>query len=148
MDTPKRLARPLLASMFISGGIDAVRNSERKVKAADAVVRPMARVAPWLPADTEMLVRFNGAVQVGAGILLAAGKFKRLSSVALIVSIIPTTYAGHRFWEESDDERRAQQRTHFLKNLGLLGGLILQASERSVPAKQLPRRPARSTKSK
>ena len=44
---------------------------------------------------------------------------------ALIGTLVPTTYAGHRFWEETDDAARAQQRIHFLKNLGLLGGLIL-----------------------
>jgi uncharacterized membrane protein YphA (DoxX/SURF4 family) len=42
-------------------------------------------------------------------------------------TIVPTTYAGHRFWEESDPQSRSQQRIHFLKNLGLLGGLILAA---------------------
>jgi putative oxidoreductase len=129
MNTPQRLARPMLASMFVVGGLDAVRNSESKVKSAAAVTEPLTRIAPWLPEDPEFLVKVNGAVQVGAGVLLATGKFKRLASLALIGSIIPTTYAGHRFWEEPDDARRAQQRTHFLKNLGLLGGLILQASE-------------------
>jgi putative oxidoreductase len=129
MNTPQRLARPMLASMFVAGGLDAIRNSESKVKAADAVVQPLSRVVPWLPDDPELLVKVNGAVQVGAGVLLATGKFKRLASLALIGSIIPTTYAGHRFWEEAEDARRAQQRVHFFKNLGLLGGLILQAAE-------------------
>ncbi len=101
----------MLASMFVVGGMDAVRNSESKVKAADAVVRPLARVAPWLPSDPEVFVRFNGAVQVGAGALLATGKFKRLASLALIGSIIPTTYAGHRFWEETE-EREPRPAAH------------------------------------
>ena len=75
------------------------------------------------------MVRFNGMVQVGAGGLLALGKFRRLASWALVASVIPTTYAGHRFWDEVDDEARTQQRVHFLKNLGLLGGLILSATD-------------------
>ncbi|MBO0730635.1 MAG: hypothetical protein J2P57_15370, partial [Acidimicrobiaceae bacterium] len=60
------------------------------------------------------------------GTLMALGKFRRLAALALIGTIIPTTYAGHRFWEEEDEATRAQQRIHFLKNLGLLGGLILE----------------------
>ena len=40
---------------------------------------------------------------------------------------MPTTLAGHRFWEEDDKQKRAQQQIHFLKNAGLLGGLILAA---------------------
>jgi len=66
-------------------------------------------------------------VQLGGGVLLAVGRARRLAALALIGSIVPTTYAGHRFWEETDEQRRAQQRVHFLKNLGLLGGLILAA---------------------
>jgi pyruvate/2-oxoglutarate dehydrogenase complex dihydrolipoamide acyltransferase (E2) component len=66
-------------------------------------------------------------VQVAGGILLAVGKFRRPAAIALIGSIIPTTYAGHRFWEELDPASRAQQKMHFLKNVGLLGGLILAA---------------------
>ena len=64
---------------------------------------------------------------MGGGVLLAIGKFPRLASLALIGSIAPTTYAGHRFWEEPDAEKRAQQQTQLLKNLGLLGGLIFAA---------------------
>jgi uncharacterized membrane protein YphA (DoxX/SURF4 family) len=45
--------------------------------------------------------------------------------MVLIGSLIPTTLAGHRFWQETDEARRSQQRIHFLKNVGLLGGLIL-----------------------
>lgn len=123
----RRLARPMLASIFISGGLDTLRNPAAKVPAAEPVADPIAERVPYLPEDTETLVRVNGAVQLGAGILLALGRFPRLSSTLLAGSIIPTTAAGHRFWEETDQQTRAQQRTHFFKNLGLLGGLILAA---------------------
>ena len=38
--------------------------------------------------------------------------------------------AGHRFWEEESPQTKAMQRTHFLKNLAILGGLIVTATER------------------
>jgi putative oxidoreductase len=127
MSIPRRFARPLLAAMFIEGGLDAIRNPEMKVEKAKAVIDPLKERLPALPDDTVMLVKLNGMVQIGAGGLLAIGKFRRLAAIALIGSVIPTTYAEHRFWEEGDDEARAQQRVHFLKNAGLLGGLILAA---------------------
>ena len=127
MSMTRVLARPLLSSMFIVGGIDAVRHPESKVKAAEPVTKEIASRLPVLPQKTETLVRLNGAVMVGAGTLLAVGRFRRLAALALIGSILPTTYAGHRFWEETDEERKAQQRIHFWKNMGLLGGLILAA---------------------
>jgi putative oxidoreductase len=127
MSMSRRVARPLLASMFLVGGVDAVRNPEGKVKKADPVAQAIASRVTVLPQETETLVRINGAVMVGAGALLAIGKWPRLAALALIGTILPTTYAGHRFWEETDEATKAQQRIHFIKNLGLLGGLILAA---------------------
>jgi putative oxidoreductase len=113
--------------MFVVGGWDSLRNPEGKVKKADPVAQAVASRVPGLPQETETLIRINGAVMVGAGALLAIGKFPRLAALALIGTILPTTYAGHRFWEETDEATKAQQRIHFIKNLGLLGGLILAA---------------------
>jgi uncharacterized membrane protein YphA (DoxX/SURF4 family) len=127
MALSRRIARPLLASMFVVGGLDAVRHPGGKVKAAEAVTGPLTERFDFLPSDPETLIRVNGALQVGAGVLLATGRFPRIASLALIGSVIPTTYAGHRFWEETDEATRAQQRVHFLKNLGLVGGLLLAA---------------------
>ncbi len=127
MTISRRLARPLLSSIFLVGGWDAVRNPEGKVKKADPVAQAIATKVPGLPQDTQSLVRLNGVVMVGAGALLAIGKYPRLAALALIGTILPTTFAGHRFWEETDEMTRAQQRVHFIKNLGVLGGLILAA---------------------
>jgi uncharacterized membrane protein YphA (DoxX/SURF4 family) len=127
MALTRRIARPLLASVFIADGIDSIRDPERRAKAAQAVTVPLVRRVPAVPDDPELLVRLNGAVQVGAGVLLAVGRLRRLAALALIVSIVPTTYAAHRFWEEEDEELRAEQKVHFLKNVGLLGGLVLAA---------------------
>ena len=41
--------------------------------------------------------------------------------------IPPTTLAGHAFWTESDARKRKANRIHFLKNLGLVGGLLAAA---------------------
>ena len=121
----RRAAYPMLAAMFVVGGVDSVMHAEGKVKLAEKVTRPLTRQVRVLPNDTELLVKLNGAMQVIAGILLGIGKLPRLASLVLIGSIVPTTLAGHRFWEELDESKRAQQRVHLLKNLGLLGGLIL-----------------------
>lgn len=117
----------MLAAIFISGGLDALRSPAAKAPAAADVAPPIARQLPYLPEDPETLVKINGAAQVGAGVLLALGRFPRLSSLVLAGSIVPTTLAGHRFWEEEEPAKRAQQQVHFFKNLGLLGGLMLAA---------------------
>jgi uncharacterized membrane protein YphA (DoxX/SURF4 family) len=119
----RRIARPLLASIFIVDGIQAIRNPAGNNGVVDADSPALGEG----PDNTLTVVRLNGVVQAGGGVLLAIGKFPRLAALALIGTIVPTTYAGQRFWEETDDIKRAEQRIQLLKNLGLLGGLILVA---------------------
>jgi putative oxidoreductase len=119
----------MLASIFIVQGLDSLLHPDTKAPAAEKVVRPLAERVPAVPDSVEQAVRLNGAVQLVAGSLLAIGKFPRLSAAALAASLIPTTAAGHRFWESSDKQERAQQKVHFLKNVSMLGGLLIAASD-------------------
>jgi uncharacterized membrane protein YphA (DoxX/SURF4 family) len=142
----RRIARPMLAAVFVSGGIDTLRNPTPRVEKADPIVSKAAdqvidkvpeealnkvpdKVIEKVPTDTESLVKINAAAQIGAGIALALGKFPRLSALVLAGSVVPTTLAGHRFWETEDPGERTQQQIHFFKNLGLLGGLLLAAAD-------------------
>jgi putative oxidoreductase len=117
----------MLASIFVSGGLDSLRNPKSKVAAAAEVGPRIAAKLPYLSEDPETLVKINGAAQLVAGTLLSLGRLPRLSALVLVGSIVPTTLAGHRFWEEQEPAKRAQHRIHFFKNLGLLGGLMLAA---------------------
>ena len=108
-----RLGRLLLSAIFVSGGLDAVRNPGPKVsRVADAgIPRP------------KLSTQVNGFAMVVAGVALAFGIKPKLAASVLAACLIPTTLAGHRFWELEGKEG-ARQQIHFLKNLGLLGGLI------------------------
>jgi uncharacterized membrane protein YphA (DoxX/SURF4 family) len=140
----RRLARPMLAAIFINAGIDTFREPERRAKVAEPVAKRIGEATP-LPENPTELVKLNAAVQVAAGFLLALGRLPRLAASALAVSLVPTTVAGHRFWEEEDPARKTQQRVHFLKNVGLLGGLIL-ASVDTAGAPSLSWRAKRAAK--
>lgn len=126
MPLVRRIARPLLASIFIYGGVEAFRNPATKVEAADKVVK---RLPPQLPVvgTTEDLVKADAAAKVLAGGLLALGRLPRLSALGLIATMVPTTLAGHRFWEESDPVKRKLQAIQMFKNASIVGGLLLAA---------------------
>ena len=128
----RRIARPLLSAVFISGGIDALRNPAQRAQAAAPLIDKSTETLPEsvtqkIPSDPETLVKINAAVQIGGGILLATGKAPRLASLALAGSLVPTTVVGHDFWNETDPAKKAAQRTQFLKNVSLLGGLLIAA---------------------
>lgn len=130
----RRIARPMLAAVFVSGGLDALRNPKPRVEAVAPVIDRAVdqvgdRVPAQVPTDPELLVKVNAAAQVAAGTALALGRFPRLSAFVLAASLAPTTVAGHRFWEHDDPTERSTQRVQFLKNLGLLGGLLVAAAD-------------------
>ncbi len=121
-------ARPMLASMFVTGGLDALLHPQGKTAAAAKVGPKLAARLPFaLPEDPTQLVRINGAVQLAAGLALATGRMPRLASLVLAGSLIPTTLAGHRFWEKKDKGERQAQQQQFTKNLSMLGGLLIAA---------------------
>ncbi|MBN0042586.1 DoxX family protein [Streptomyces actuosus] len=125
-----RLAgRPMLASMFIAGGMESVRRPERVAPAAEPVVRPIAARAPLVPSSIEQAVRLSGAVQVVSGVMLSTGRIPRVAALTMAGTLVPTTLAGHRFWEAEDPAERARQRVHFLKNASVFGGLLIAAAD-------------------
>ncbi|MGE5290879.1 MAG: DoxX family protein [Micromonosporaceae bacterium] len=127
MPVLRTVARPMLASIFAIQGYQTLLQPERVSPVAEPVVRPIAERVPAVPDETTQAVRINGAVQLAAGSLLALGRWPRLSALAIAATLVPTTLAGHRFWEAEDEQERAQQRIHFLKNLSMLGGLLIAA---------------------
>jgi putative oxidoreductase len=124
-------ARSMLAAIFVIQGWAAFRDPAKLAGKArpftDRLEPTLQAVHPSLPTDAETLVRVNGAAQVAGGILLATGHATTPAALVLAGSLVPTTLAGHAFWEVDDPAQRNQQRINFLKNLGLLGGLLFAA---------------------
>ena len=133
MTVSRLIARPMLASIFFVGAATALKNaSAPAAKAApvtDRIVPVAQKAGIPLPQDPETLVKINAGVQIVAALGLATGRAPRLSAAVLAASLIPTTAAGHRFWEVEDPAQRTQQRLHFFKNLSLVGGLIIASGD-------------------
>ncbi|WP_238153794.1 DoxX family protein [Streptomyces xinghaiensis] len=129
MSALRWIARPLLASFFVYSGVNTIRNAEAVAPAAENVVGPITERLNLPLENTEQAVRLNSAVHIAAGTLLGLGKFPRLSALALAGSLVPTTLAGHRFWEAEDPEEKSRQQMQFLKNVSLLGGLLAAAAD-------------------
>jgi putative oxidoreductase len=115
--TGRRAGQALLGVMFVKLGSDAARSPG-----------PRADLAANLGlAKPELAVRGNGAAMVAGGAALILNKMPRLAALGLVASLVPTTLAGHPFWEKEGAERKAQE-IQFYKNLALLGGLLVVAT--------------------
>jgi putative oxidoreductase len=115
----RSLGHLLLSGIFISGGAHAFMEPGGRVNKVAGAGIPEPKLA----------VELNGAVMVIAGTLLGMGIAPKLAAAILIGSLVPTTTVGHAFWEEDTAAGRSNQQTQFLKNLGLIGGLLLVLTE-------------------
>ena len=132
MKPVRTAARIMLSAVFVSSGVrvllDPDSHAEKATRVTDRIGPLLEKVDPRLPSDTRTLTRIKGGADVVAGVLLATGHLKRPAATVLAANLIPTTIAGHPFWAVPK-EQQAVQRNAFLKNLALLGGLLLAAAD-------------------
>lgn len=127
MSLLRHAARTMLASYFVLGGLDAVRDPYSRLDEAGKVAEGIARrIGPLPEDDPAVVIRANGALQMGAGLALATDTATRPAALVLAATLVPTTLGEHRFWEAEGGQRKGQL-VHFLKSLGLLGGLVIVA---------------------
>lgn len=120
----RRIARPMLAAGFVLKGLDHLRHPSPRVEMVRPLVNQLAS-RTQVPDNPELLVRANGAVMAGAGLLLATGRAPRLAATLLAVNMMPTILTDNDFWRESDLQERTRKRRELLSNVGLLGGVLL-----------------------
>ena len=135
MSPIRSLARPLLAAGFVSEGVRGLRSPGERVEA----VRAAGLSSP------EQLVRASAGTQVLGGLALGTGRLPRLSALALAATLVPSTYLHQDFWSEDDKQVKAQKKQLLLKDLGLLGGLLLQVAD-TGGRESLPHAAARVTR--
>ncbi len=127
----RRIARPMLSAAFIARGVDALRSPKPAADAARPTLEGLSKlpdpVGTNVPSNAETVARVNAAVQIGGGLLLATGKLPRVASAALALSVVPGSLGGHTFWNETDPQRKADERRAFVTDISLIGGLIIAA---------------------
>jgi putative oxidoreductase len=110
--------RILIVAIFLANGFGIVNQS--------FPVHEM--VARGVPAHLASLLTMVGRViQIVAGLGLAVGRYPRTCAVALVMFLIPATLVAHSFWIAPSQLVQVQL-VNFLKNLSMIGGLLLIAS--------------------
>lgn len=113
------LSRAALSAPFVQLGLEAAKEPGKRVIAAEKV---------GIPAEyADAAVRLNGATMVLGGLAVVTGVQPRLGALAVIGSLVPTTIAGHPFWNDTDPVVRQNNKIQVLKNIGLAGGLLAVA---------------------
>jgi len=81
-------------------------------------------------------------IEVGAGLSVMLGFRAKVGAWALMVFLVPATLIFHTFWTYPPAEQQVQM-ANFLKNVSILGGLLLVAAFGAGPVSM----DARSTRS-
>ena len=108
------LGRLLLSLIFLFGGLSKLRTW--KQTAGYMASKRM----PWVP------LFLIGAIvlEVGGGISVFLGWETRIGAAALVLFLIPAALIFHNFWATEGMERQIQM-AMFLKNISIMGGLLL-----------------------
>lgn len=124
MPNPLRfVSRALLASVFVGGGINQLKDPGGfPASATDQALEEYGHDL-GLPA-AKTLVTINGSAMVAGGAALALGIKPKTAAALLGALLVPTTVVGHPFWKATDPGQKFRQRTEFISNLAILGGLL------------------------
>jgi putative oxidoreductase len=101
-------------------------------KLSDFAGNAARMAARGLPAAQVLLVGACALEIVGAA-LVVLGLRARIGAWMLIVFLVPTTIVFHNFWAAAGTGERLAQMLQFLKNLSILGGLLLVAAYGAGP---------------
>ena len=110
------LARVLLMILFILSGWSKLTGFEGTVNYMSSLGAP----APMLAAAIAVIMEF------AVGILLILGFYTRPLAFLFALFVLGTALIGHPYWNMVDPERSANM-TQFLKNMSIVGGLLLLA---------------------
>jgi putative oxidoreductase len=109
--------RILICLVFVGSGVQKVMNFQMMAGFAAAKHLPLPEAAIGAAAALEIL----------GGLAVLTGFHTKLASWLLFLFLIPTTLLFHNFWTMSGMDRMDNQ-GHFMKNLAIMGGLLILAA--------------------
>jgi putative oxidoreductase len=125
------LGRILLSAIFLLSGFGKI--GDWSGTASSMTAHGMVAIPFFLP----LAILF----EIGGGLSVLLGFRARWGALALICFLVPATVIFHNFWAYAGAERHGQL-INFLKNLAILGGLLLLVLRGAgKPCIDWPRRP-------
>jgi len=107
------VGRILLALIFLMSGIGKIGGFAGTAGYMASKGMPMV----------EVLLAITIVIELGAALMIIAGFKARLGALALFLWMIPVSVIFHNFWAAPTAEQQIQM-IMFMKNLGLMGGML------------------------
>ena len=107
------LGRILLASIFLMSGIGKIGGFAGTAGYMGSKGLPMV----------EVLLAITIVIEIGAALMLILGWKAKIGAALLFLWMIPVTFMFHNFWTMAPADQQLQT-IMFMKNLGLMGGML------------------------
>jgi putative oxidoreductase len=119
-------SRPLtlLVGRILLGAIFMVSGIAKLVDPGGAVGYMNQQGVP----AADVLVYVAGLAEVAGGLSIISGFLTRVGAIGLVVFLAITIGYFHDFWNLADPERKTQM-VQFMKDLSIIGGLLLLVAE-------------------
>ena len=72
-----------------------------------------------------LLVPLSGLMVVAGALSVILGVWADLGALLLVAFLLPVAFFMHAFWRETDEQTKANQMAHFMKNMALAGGALV-----------------------
>ncbi len=112
------IGRIIFGGYFIYNAYNHFKNADGLAGYAKMKGVPMAKVG----------VIASGILFLIGGLSIVLGFHMVLGMWALVVALVPITFMMHQFWKENDTMAKMNERIGFLKNLALIGALLIMIS--------------------
>mgnify|MGYP000026373259 CR=1 FL=1 len=116
------IGRILLAVIFIMSGYNKIGGFEQTAGYMASKGLPMA----------DILLLLTIVIELGGGIMIALGLYARWAAAIVFLFLIPVTLVFHAPWSSPLAEVQMQT-IQFMKNLGIMGGMLYIAAFGSGP---------------
>jgi putative oxidoreductase len=129
------LGRILLPLLFIASGVEKFRNiagTAAYIGPDRFPAVPQLEAALGMPMPT-ILAYVTASVETFGGLLVLIGLFTRSAATLLLLLTGATIFYFHNFWAMADAAQMAIQQTNALKNLSIMGGLLLLMANGAGP---------------
>ena len=108
------VGRVLLVLIFLGSGLDKVMHPDATLAYMNSAHLPAAQLLLWA----------SVVVEIGAGLAMALGWKARWAAALLFLWMIPVTAVFHNPWA-GDPSQAQMQMVHLMKNISIMGGLLL-----------------------
>jgi putative oxidoreductase len=109
------IGRIIVGGYFISAGVNHFKNLNDMSEFAKSKGTPAPKAA----------VAGTGILLLLGGLSMLLGVLPLVGVILLIIFLLGVSFQIHAFWKVSDPQARAMEMIYFMKNIALIGALLM-----------------------